>query len=152
MQAWRIVKTKHAAQAFTGEGAFQYGGRWNSAGTRVVYVSRNLSLAALEILVHLPPSPAARFSVFRLEVDEGLVETLPQEKVPSAWQENPPPPSSQAIGDRWVTESRSAALAVPSAIVPEETNLLLNPQHPDFSKIRIAPARPFAFDARLLGK
>jgi hypothetical protein len=75
--AWRIVKERHATTAFSGDGAAQAGGRWNSRGIRVVYASGSLALAALETLVHLNPPVPFRFVTFRIEFDPGLVETLP---------------------------------------------------------------------------
>lgn len=152
MQAWRIVKSNHESMAFSGEGAFPYGGRWNSPGTRIVYVGGSLSLAALELLVHLPSSAPVRFSTFRITFDGSLVETLKEATLPNDWQAEPPEFQTQEIGDDWVRGGGSAILAVPSAIIPEETNYLLNPGHPDFSKIKIDAPKPFAFDPRLIGK
>lgn len=153
--AWRIVEARHAATAFDGEGARRYGGRWNSQGRRLVYASATLSLAALEVLVHLPPLSASptplRHVAFPAAFDEGLVERFPRGDLPQGWNAEPPGVASMAIGDEWLREMRSAALAVPSAIVPEEFTLLLNPQHPGFARIAIGAGRPFVFDPRLLG-
>jgi RES domain-containing protein len=115
----------------------------------MVYVSRSLSLAALEMLVHLPSSAPLTFSTFRLSFDDGLVEFY-EKYLPDDWRTQPPGPDTQTIGDGWVREARSAILAVPSTIIPQETNFLLNPAHEDFSRIGIAPAEPFAFDPRML--
>ena len=150
MDAWRIVKAKHGDDAFSGEGAFRYGGRWNSPGTRLVYVSASLSLAALEMLVHLPAGAPFAFGTFRVHFDASLVEHLETSALPEDWREGPPSPSTQAIGDGWTRATRLAVLAVPSAIIPEEKNFLLNPAHPDFLKVTIDTMRPFAFDRRLL--
>ncbi|HEV7404973.1 MAG TPA: RES family NAD+ phosphorylase [Chthoniobacteraceae bacterium] len=148
-QAWRIVKEKHAATAFTGEGAARTGGRWNSRGNRVVYASSTTSLAALENLVHLNPPILFSYVAFRIRFDPALLEKIAH-PWPADWREQPPPPSTMAIGDRWVREARSAVLEVPSVIIPGEVNYLLNPAHPDFPKILIRKAAPFAFDPRLL--
>ena len=150
MDAWRIVKAKHGDDAFSGEGAFRYGGRWNPAGTRLVYVSASLSLATLEILVHLRPGAPFAFGTFRIHFDDSLLERLDPSDLPDEWREEPPSPSTQSIGDAWARSAHSAVLAVPSAVIPEERNFLLNPAHPDFSKITIDPMRPFALDRRLL--
>jgi len=152
MEAWRIVTSKHEAGAFSGEGASRYGGRWNSIGTKVVYVSSSLSLAALEMLVHLPAGCSISFRTFRVRFKKAWVQTLEGHALPQNWQEEPPAAETQAIGDAWAQGSGSAVLAVPSAIVPHEQNFLLNPAHPDFAKIQIDPATPFAFDPRLLKK
>jgi RES domain-containing protein len=147
-QAWRIVKEKHAPVAFSGEGARLYGGRWNSVGTSVVYASSTRALAALEALVHLNPPVKFRYVAIPIEFGDALVEKLAV--LPARWTEAPPPPATRRIGDLWVQEARSAVLELPSVIIPEEPNFLLNPAHPDFSEIKIGKAKPFSFDPRLL--
>lgn len=149
-QAWRIVKEIHASTAFDGEGAWRFGGRWNSPGTRVVYCSANLSLAALENLVHLNPPVAFKYVAVGLEFDDRLIETMEAKRLPADWTEEPPPPSTMEIGDRWAKEGRSAVLLLPSAIIPSESNYLLNPSHRDFQKIIIRKPVAFSFDSRLL--
>ena len=149
-RAWRIVKEKHAATAFTGEGASRAGGRWNSRGTAVVYTSSTKSLAALELLVHLNPPVFFRYVVFAIEFADELIHQFPAEALPAGWSVEPPGPTTKAIGDQWVRASRSAVLAVPSVIVPGEPNLLLNPAHADFKSIAIGKPEPFSFDPRLL--
>ncbi len=150
LEAWRIIKQKHAARAFSGEGAKKTGGRWNSHGVPVVYASRTKSLAALETLVHLNPPVRFRFAMFRIYFDDSLVERLPNDRLPWGWQAEPPAPSSKAIGDLWVREARSALLEVPSVIIPGESNYLINPAHPEFKRISVGKPEPFAFDPRLL--
>ena len=149
-EAWRIVKARHAATAFTGEGAARTGGRWNSRGVAVVYASSTKSLAALENLVHLNPPVLFRYVAIRIEFDARLVERVPMEKLPADWRLEPAPPSTKALGDTWVREGRSALLALPSIIISGEPNYLLNPTHPDFKRIGIGSPEPFAFDPRLL--
>lgn len=150
MRAWRIVKEKHAASAFNGEGAWLYGGRWNSRGTRVVYTSATLSLAALENLVHLTPPIAFRYVAIAIDFDKRLLKRIDQKSLPTDWHAEPPIQASKEIGDLWVREARSAVLEIPSAIIPSEPNYLLNPAHPDFKKIIIYKATSFSFDPRLL--
>lgn len=149
-RAWRIVKKDHAATAFSGEGARRFGGRWNSPGTSVVYTSGTLALAALETLVHLNPPVRLEYVAIPLDFDDAWVQKLKLSDLPADWTEEPPPPSTQILGDRWVKQARSAILELPSAIVRIEPNYLLNPAHPDFRKVRIGKAMPFAFDPRLL--
>jgi RES domain-containing protein len=149
-EAWRIVKAKHAATAFSGKGAADHGGRWNSRGVPVVYASVTKSLAVLECLVHLNPPVRFRFVAFRIQFDETWVEWLPSKKLPRDWRVEPPPPSTRRIGDVWVRESRSLILALPSTIIPGELNFLFNPAHPDFRKISVGKPEPFTFDPRLL--
>lgn len=148
--AWRIVKEKHAATAFDGEGAWRFGGRWNSQGTRLIYTSGSHSLAVLESLVHLNPPIHFRYVAIPVDFDSALVQTLAAPDLPDDWMEQPPSQSTKAIGDLWVKQAPSAVLELPSVIIPSESNFLLNPSHPDFKKIQIGKPIPFAFDPRLL--
>ncbi len=147
---WRIVPEARARDAFIGEGARLYGGRWNSPGVAIVYASQHKSLAALELLVHRDPRRANRFKTFFFQFPESLVEAVALRDLPKDWRQEPPPPSTQQLGDAWLREARSVVLAVPSIIIPEELNYLLNPNHPDFKKITIGKPQNFTFDARLL--
>lgn len=149
-QAWRIVKARHAAVAFDGEGARLFGGRWNSPGTRLVYSSGTQALAALESLVHLNPPVAFPFVIIPIGFDPALVETVALSGLPAGWNREPPPAFTQHLGDRWVEEARSAILEVPSALIPSEANYLLNPAHPNFKRVRVGKPIPFSFDPRLL--
>ncbi|MBA4147247.1 MAG: RES family NAD+ phosphorylase [Verrucomicrobia bacterium] len=148
-EAWRIVKEKHAATAFTGEGAAKAGGRWNSRGVFLVYASGSKSLATLESLVHLNPPVTFKYVAFSLKFDRAFVEVFPIKNLPAGWRAEPAPAFTQAIGDRWVKSARSPMLALPS-VITGETNYLLNPSHPDFKKITIGKPEPFTFDPRLL--
>ena len=148
-EAWRILKEKHAATAFTGEDAAKTGGRWNSRGVAVVYTSSTKSLATLESLVHLNPPVLFKYVAMDVEFDDALVEIFPVKNLPVDWRTEPPPPSTKAIGDTWVREARSAVLALPS-VITGEINYLLNPAYPDFKKLSIGKPEPFDFDPRLL--
>ena len=148
-EAWRIVKEKDAATAFTGEGAAKTGGRWNSRGVAVVYTSCTKSLATLESLVHLNPPVLFKYVALHLKFDNALVEVSHLENLPADWRSEPPPPSTKAIGDTWLREARAVLLALPS-VITGETNYLLNPAHPDFKRISIGKPEPFALDPRLL--
>ena len=151
--AWRIVRASRARTAFTGEGPWQFGGRWNSPGVRVVYVSEHQSTAALEVFANRVPFILdEKYKAFRLEWPDNLTEIFPAAKLPANWKMLPPPPEAMEIGDRWVQEQRSAVLALPSAISHADTNFLLNPEHPDFKRIRIAPPVDYDFDPRLVGR
>ena len=151
ISAWRIVKKRQAAAAFTGEGARQFGGRWNLRGTAVVYTSSSLALAALELFVHLGKAQTSIDLVcFQISIPAGVrVEVLPQRRLPADWRVQPVPATTQAIGSRWVSTCASAVLQVPSVLIPSEFNLVLNPAHPDFSKLRITGPKPFGFDDRM---
>ncbi len=150
-EAWRIVRERHAATALSGEGAARFGGRWNSRGVAVVYTSSTKSLAALENLVHLNPPVPVRYVAIRLDFDDDLLQTFPLKSLPADWRLEPPPLSTQKIGDAWVKEARSAVLALPSVIISGEPNYLINPAHPDFRKISVGKPEKFAFDPRLTG-
>jgi RES domain-containing protein len=148
-EAWRIVRAEHAAGAFSGEGAAKTGGRWNSRGVAVVYTSATRSLAALETLVHLNPPMSFKYRIIRIEFAGELVRHL-RPALPSDWRTSPAPDSTRKLGDAWVREAHSAILAVPSIIIPDETNFVLNPAHPDFKRIRLGRPTDFVFDSRLL--
>jgi RES domain-containing protein len=151
--AWRLVKTKSLSTAFDGESARSAGGRWNSPGVPVVYAAETLSLALVEVLVHLKDAgtlPA--YSTVRLDFDEAIVETLPASKLPGRWREYPAPAETRAIGDRWVAEARSVLLRVPSVVVPNESDYVVNPKHPRFARVRRDPPVAFPFDRRLLAR
>ena len=145
------MKKRYVDSAFDGDAAGRFGGRWNSPGTPVVYVASTRSLAALEMVVHLDRSTLlASFVLIPCEFDERLVTTVNRRSLPAHWRRDPPPPELAAIGDAWVKQATSAVLAVPSAIISEEDNFLLNPAHKDFSRIRIGASLDFRFDERLI--
>ncbi len=147
--AFRIVKRRHAKHAFNGEGARLAGGRWNNAGQRAVYLSSTLSLAAMEIFVHLGED-AARLEYVYFEVEiPASVSILTLTHRPKGWRSEPPTNASMRIGDRWLKAGESALLEVPSAVIPSEMNLILNPLHPDAAKLQIKTARVFHFDPRM---
>jgi RES domain-containing protein len=147
---WRIVKQKHAATAFSGEGARLFEGRWNSAGVAMVYCSEHLSLAALEILVHTQPVIMnEKFRSFKVTWDQRLMVSVDAPKLPRGWNAQPPTPASKRIGDDWIKGGKSAVLALPSVVVPMERTFLLNPKHADFRRIKITDAGLFALDQRL---
>jgi RES domain-containing protein len=150
--AWRIVKAQHAAAALDGEGARRFGGRWNSPGVSVVYASDSRALATLEVLVGLRATAAlAQYLLIPLVFEESLVTSLRPLDLPDDWDQNPPSTTSQRLGDGWVAQGASPLLRVPSVIVPQESNFLLNPRHPHFSKVRVGEPEPLKVDPRLMG-
>jgi RES domain-containing protein len=149
IEAWRIDRKSYRATAFTGEGARLYGGRWNSAGVPVIYTAEHKSLAMLEILVHL--RKVKDYELYSVKFDESLVQELAIQNLPANWDVEPPTSDTQELGDSWVMSASSAVLSVPSVVVPEERNYILNPHHPDFKHIRIEGPFPCFFDPRLLG-
>lgn len=146
MTGWRLSTTLHPP--LTGEGARKRGGRWNSPGVPLVYASSHLSLAVLEVLVHLESDDFPdNLVAYRLDIPDSLIEQLPD--VPDEWLDDPFRRQTRRYGDTWVSEGRSAALTVPSAVIPIESNVLLNPQHPQFAEVRVMEQFPFSFDRRL---
>ena len=148
--AWRITKIKHAANAFDGEGARLTGSRWSTPGTRIAFASESLSLATLEILVHLQnSSPLATYVVFTVEFPEDLVQDLDLALLPENWRSFPAPPQTQEVGDNWVKSNSGVLLRVPSVIVVHEHNFMINPMHHDFPKLIISGPLPLDVDARV---
>ena len=148
--AWRIVKARHAANAFDGEGARVDGGRWNSPGTPLVYTSESAALAALELLVHLGRgSILGAYVLIACTFEEALVEHLDPRRLPRNWRSYPAPPELQLLGDEWVRSGTSAVLQVTSAVIASDSNYLLNPRHRDFQNIRILRPQTFELDPRL---
>jgi RES domain-containing protein len=148
--AWRITKRKHARHAFSGEGAREFGGRWNNPGTAVVYTAQSQSLAALEMLVHLDSADLLeKYVLLAADFDQSLVKVVDASNLPRNWRADPPPAQVRSIGDEWVLGGSSAVLQVPSVLVSGENNFLLNPGHQDFARIRFGKPLAFRFDARL---
>lgn len=151
LTAWRIVEARFKDKAFSGDGARLYGGRWNSKGVAMIYTAGSLALASIEMVVNLP-SPKLLKAFVRIPVrfQPDLVGRLPSAALPSDWQSRPISPTTKSIGDRWVKQQRLPILMVPSVVVPEEVNYLLNPAHPHFSQIEIGQPVVYHFDPRLV--
>jgi RES domain-containing protein len=147
LKAFRIVKRKFASTAFSGEGARLYGGRWNSPGFAVIYTSSTIALAILEWRAHLTQWPAPPVMIIEIEFSPVLVDS--PSRLPNNWKQLPAPKGNAAVGDSWVKSATSAILRVPSAIVPDEFNYLLNPLHPGFCRITRSKPRLLKVDARL---
>jgi RES domain-containing protein len=119
----------------------------------MVYAAGSQSLAVLEMLVHLDsPDILKKYVLFGIEVEEQLVTNLDRTALPKNWKKDPAPMRVQAIGDAWARSFESVVLSVPSALVPSESNFLMNPRHPDFSQLRIGKPLSFRFDMRLAAK
>ncbi|WP_304526791.1 RES family NAD+ phosphorylase [Halomonas sp. I5-271120] len=133
VRGYRLVKRKWLKTAFDGEGARLYGGRWNSKGKACVYLASTESLAMLEVMVHLEDNQLLKeYALLEVTFPEELLMQLPEDLLPADWRTEPAPPSTAEIGDDWLEEQSSLALAVPSVVAPRETNFLLNPEHPAF--------------------
>jgi RES domain-containing protein len=140
--------------AFDGEGARRYGGRWNHIGVPAVYTAAHLSLAVLEVLVHVSAEedlPADLVAISADLPDDLAIEHVRIEELPVNWRRTPAPPMLAERGTAWLTAVRTAVLAVPSAVIPSETNYILNPAHPDFRRVVVHRAERFNLDPRLAG-
>ena len=151
---WRISKRGYAeppASAFDGEGTQRRGGRWSPAGRRVAYASGSLALASLEYFVNLDPVDAPPDLVsIRVEIPGDInFETVETATLPGNWRLNPYPRDLQLIGERWLQAESSLCLRVPSAVIPEEFNLLINPLHRDFKALQFLGPVEFTFDPRI---
>lgn len=149
--AYRIVKKKWAGNAFDGEGARLYGGRWNSRGQSCVYLAGSESLAILEILVHLDNArQITHYALFSVELDEKDIMLFDHDSLPHNWQEDPAPADTADLGDEWLSSQSSLALCVPSSIVTRERNFLLNVDHPAFDNMMDTKVElEFSMDTRL---
>ncbi|HEY7769930.1 RES family NAD+ phosphorylase [Longimicrobium sp.] len=150
MILWRL--TRAAYPKLDGEGARLHGGRWNSEGVPVVYLSSSLSLAALEYLVHIDIEDAPTDLVaLKVEVpDTASAEEIEVETLPGGWYSVADHPTCVELGNSWVERGDSLLLWVPSALIRVESNVLLNPHHADAGNVRVLSSTPFAFDSRLL--
>jgi len=150
MRIWRICKARFAGEAFSGEGARRFGGRWNSRGVPMVYCSSSLALAVIELFVHLEPNlqPDDLVSIeARLPEGEPARKLRLDELPPDWWTDDFEP--LRTIGDGWIREKNSLALLAPSAALRTEWNVLVNPLHPAIAEIKVEEPQAFHFDARM---
>ncbi len=152
MKVWRICRQPFVATALDGIGGLYAGGRWHHRGRPIVYAAGSAALAALEVLVHVDPLNAPDdLRLLTLEWPSGLaIERIEPEDLPPRWAAVPAPDELATLGTQWLTSMRSVGLNVPSAVIPIERNLLLNPRHPDIAQVRVVDDVPFSFDPRLL--
>ncbi len=130
---YRLVHSKWAIQPFDGEGARQFGGRWNSKGQLCVYTAGSEALAILEVLVHLNNRAALKqYRLFQLTIEQSDILSISFSNLPANWHAQPATSETARLGDNWLAQQASLALAVPSVVAPRENNILLNPQHPAF--------------------
>jgi RES domain-containing protein len=149
VRVWRIASAAH--ETLDGEGARRYGSRWTPKGLPAIFASATLSLAALERFVNtdsdLEPADLVAISV---DIATSIaIESVGVADLPADWRTYPAPLALATIGERWLRESRSSVLSVPSVIIPTELNFILNPAHGDFRKVGINPPEPFSFDPRM---
>ena len=150
MKVFRLTKAKYAG-TLSGVGAAKFGNRWNSKGVEMIYTAGCRALAVTEILVHLPTGLIPQdMMMLQIDIPDDLnIQVLDTKILPPDWNVFPPRVVTQQLGDAFVFENRFAILKVPSAVVQGDFNYLLNPNHPDFKRIKIISQEPFGFDVRL---
>jgi RES domain-containing protein len=149
MLLYRITNAKYAND-LSGNGARLYGGRWNSEGRPMIYLASSRSLAVLESLAHLSPTnlPDDIFMLI-IEVADDFME-VNIKTLPDNWNEYPEPNILKQIGNSFLQKNEHLLLKVPSAIIKEEFNYLMNPLHPKAMEVKIISKSPFLFDRRLI--
>jgi RES domain-containing protein len=136
---------------FSGEGAYRYGGRWNSPGRAVIYMSQSLSLSALELLTHMVKMHMMRdYKCVWIDVPEELITSVESDILPADWRAIPAPQSTKQVGDQWFDSLSTPVLKVPSTVIPLEHNYVINPSHPKFNALTSGQIQDFEFDERLL--
>lgn len=151
MRVFRISKSKFIRD-LSGTGARLYGGRWNEKGVPVIYTAENRSLATVEYLVHTSFAIQPRgLSIATLEMPDTVsLTTVLLGDLPDYWRSYPAPPELSEIGANWTRSNVTSLLCVPSAVVPEEYNVLINPLHPEMKYVKILAVDNYEFDQRLL--
>ena len=152
MRVYRISRPEYVATALLGNGAALAPGRWNSRGVRLAYTASSVSLAMLEILVHVNREdvPEGR-RMLAYEIPDAALAELPPNRWPRGWDKLPYSDAVCRVGDGFVRDGRQLALRVPSAVARGEFNVLVNPAHPQFGQIRLLADDPLALDPRLFG-
>lgn len=150
MQAWRIAKQAYALD-LSGAGARLTGGRWNSQGIAAIYAGTTPEIAAMEKLVHSSDLLPKDLVLAKIELpnDAGLYQRYVVKDLPDGWDALPSSALAISIGDKFLQEAKHLGLIVPSAIMPEASNIVLNPNHPAFGEVTISIVRSFEFDSRL---
>jgi len=150
IKLYRICATEHIND-LSGTGARIYGGRWNNAGYPIVYSSGSRSLAVLEFLVHVPMALAPdNLSIAEIIITDNVKrESITTSGLPSNWRGYPAPEQLAEIGTKWIKSKSSLLLDIPSAVVDQEVNTLLNPLHPDMKHVNLVKVVEFYFDSRL---
>ena len=150
---WRLAPSDFANE-LDGEGSRSFGARWTSRGRNAVYTSSYLSLSVLEVYVNIPQELRDDLPILRAVLiaipDDAPATQVSQEQLANYMAEPDPMAASRRVGDGWLDQGDALVLEVPSVLVPEETNLVLNPAHPRMREVKIISTRPFHFDPRLV--
>ncbi len=149
-RVYRILRKPYSKKPFDGEGAYRFGGRWSSAGTRLAYTAEHLSLAMIEYFIHVDADdPPKDLVVVTADVPESVSSiSISPKRLPANWRDSLSPPELAGFGDAFVRAGKAAVLIVPSALAPVESNWLINPLHPEFSRIKQNSAIAFEYDHR----
>lgn len=152
MEVYRVTRLKYSgSNPFDGEGSYLFGGRWSSAGVRLAYTATSRALAILEYRAHLDSLSIPDDLVIATLRFPAKLKIATAPKLPSSWRDEPAPPELRAIGDAFIRSMKHPFMFIPSVLVPRESNMLVNPMHPDFLACVVDPElEPFSFDARLL--
>jgi RES domain-containing protein len=148
MLVFRITAKKYAGD-LSGAGAAAFGGRWNKKGTPVLYTGENKEIALLETIVHTPPMLIPKLDILILEIPDDSITEITIDKLPKNWKSYPAPTILSEMAERWILESATIALKVPSCIIHSAHNFILNCKHPDFAKVELIERSDFEFDSRL---
>jgi len=153
MRAFRIAR-KQYLEDLSGEGARLYGGRWNKKGYSMLYFSESLSLCLLEILVHLDFKYLPEdYGYLEIEIPDELIKPkLKVSKLDEHWRDNPPHSYTKTLGTDWLKSEKSLAMQVPSAILPINNNILINPRHKLASSIKLLKSQILEVDSRVFSK
>jgi len=151
MRVFRIAKTRYIDD-LSGTGPRLHGGRWNNKGTSLIYTSSSRSLATVEYLVHVPIAIVPKnLRIATIEIPAGIVPIeIETADLPDSWRQYPPPPGLADMGSNWALSGESLLLRVPSAVIENENNILINPTHPDMRRVEIVDVQSYSFDDRLI--
>ena len=153
MKVYRIARSAYIHD-LSGMGAREFGGRWNHKGTSIVYTSESRPLAILECLVNLPMPVSPKNLDLKIATivipDDIIPKEIPISDLPSNWRDYPAPLELADIGTNWAKTKKTLLLRVPSAIVPQEFNILINPLHPEMKRVKISHVEDYRINHRLL--
>ncbi len=151
MEVFRLSRQRFATP-LSGKGAALFGGRWNSPGVELIYTACNRSLAMAEVAVHLTLATLPDdYVMITIEVPDDLSrQVLQEDELPPEWKSFPHHPSTRRYGDDFALQGRDALLQVPSAVTAGDFNLLINPHHPEFVRVKILEIKPFPIDRRMV--
>ena len=150
IRVWRLSKARYAGD-LTGQGAARDGQRWNQPGQRAVYLGMTAEITVLEVLVHLNGVLSAPLVLCGYDVPDtpGLIKEADPKALPDGWNAIPHGQASAAFGGDWLRDGLQLGLVLPSVVVPQARNLLLNPLHPAMPQVALVHQEPFRLDQRL---